>query len=142
MTKFKHDKFYGDYQTLQKIVERSGVTGSWAEIQHTGHQFKTHSGDCLNWWQKTHTLNYQNTSPDKLKLESAFDTYFSSVCSQSDVPADPATILNNEDDDKRILEVKHEMLIQDYGRLRTDHDILFEIANALSSSSDMSEAGD
>jgi hypothetical protein len=64
------------------------------------------------------------------------------INTRTDSPANAATFLNSEDDDKRILEVKYERLLQEHDRLRSDHGILLEIATALSSSSGMSEAGD
>jgi hypothetical protein len=52
-------KFRGDYDTLKKIVRRTGLDGSWRELRSGQKQYHIDDGGYLNWWETTGTITFQ-----------------------------------------------------------------------------------
>jgi hypothetical protein len=60
-------KYVGDFAGLRAIVRQCGVRGEWRFIERSGlHQFKTLTGENLNWWPSTGTVTFQGGYKPKL----------------------------------------------------------------------------
>src|SRR5687768_4838955 len=53
-------RYTGNAADLRDLVRRCGVRGEWRFIETNGlHQFKAVTGENLNWWPSTGTINFQ-----------------------------------------------------------------------------------
>lgn len=54
------EKFFGEKEELEAAVSRAGYQGNWKEnASNSSWQFRSRSGEILNWWTNTGTLSFQ-----------------------------------------------------------------------------------
>lgn len=53
-------KYYGSLARFQKTVRDCSVFGEWRRLEPAGgHQFRSTSGEIMNWWPSTGTVFFQ-----------------------------------------------------------------------------------
>ena len=58
-------KFHGELDELKARVESCGLQGVWRyEDEAAKHSFRANTGEILNWWPKTGTINYQGQNKE------------------------------------------------------------------------------
>src|SRR5271168_4753478 len=78
-------KFKGPLDELKAAVAARDLDGEWSEnTENSFHSFHAESGEVLNWWPSTETVQFQG------KRQEEFKALFSSSCgAQSPVGACP-----------------------------------------------------
>jgi hypothetical protein len=52
---------------LERIVERTRLSGAWIQFNRNYRQFHAESGAILNWWASTGTVSFQGINPDEFE---------------------------------------------------------------------------
>ena len=55
--------FRGDYETLRKLLRRTGLDGTWSEAPGTVKVYRTEEGGIMNWAESTGTMWFQGKQP-------------------------------------------------------------------------------
>ena len=65
-------KFHGELAELQSAVTLCGIRGSWSENPINGvHSFRAPTGEVLNWWPSSGTLQLQGKNKDQFAVKIA-----------------------------------------------------------------------
>jgi len=63
-------KFFGSYNELDAIIEKSGYLGAWnEEAPENKPTFRFNNGAILNWWPVTGTVQFQGKMPAKEEVK-------------------------------------------------------------------------
>lgn len=54
------EKYYGSLNDLKKIINDSGIEGSWSEAGGK-HTFRSKRGGILHWWESNNTIQFQGS---------------------------------------------------------------------------------
>ena len=61
-------KYSGSIDKLKELVAACDLTGEWAEnTKHRFHSFHAESGEVLNWWPGTGTVQFQGENSDAFR---------------------------------------------------------------------------
>jgi hypothetical protein len=61
-------KYHGSLIELQAIVAACNVSGAWLENTTSRfYSFRANTGEILNWWPSTGTVNFQGNSPEQFR---------------------------------------------------------------------------
>jgi hypothetical protein len=54
------NRFHGTLEQLKAAVAACNLTGEWSDVPQNGqHCFRARTGEVLNWWPSTGTLQFQ-----------------------------------------------------------------------------------
>jgi hypothetical protein len=60
MTKSNKRRYFGSIEGLQAAVAHTGAVGIWTSRDEPRlHTFRSGTGDIVNWWPRTRTLQFQ-----------------------------------------------------------------------------------
>lgn len=63
-------QFFGEVDQLKQLVENAGYVGVWQHKEANNcHSFKARTGEMLNWWPGTGTVQFQGKSSDAMKAQ-------------------------------------------------------------------------
>lgn len=65
-------KFIASYSKLQKCVSKTGIRGTWNEIENHQIQYRTDDRAVLNWWESTRTVTFQGRKSAAQRFSKAF----------------------------------------------------------------------
>jgi hypothetical protein len=85
------DKFRDSIDELQAKVKHCGLDGDWRlHTKQKFYQFRAKSGEVLNWWPGTGTVNFQGENPERFRdrffSDGSTDTSGLDGAPRSDVP--------------------------------------------------------
>ena len=61
------DSFSGSFDELKSVVEKTGLTGNWADLANSGQCFRASSGEILNWWPRSKKVTVQGSNQEQFK---------------------------------------------------------------------------
>jgi predicted nucleotide-binding protein len=68
-------KFFGELDDLKQMVDSCGLNGKWTENDKGTHTFRAKTGEILNWYSNTGTVQAQGTNQEKFRAKlDAFET--------------------------------------------------------------------